>query len=780
MTSPRASSILWLAAFLLGGSTTAQAGWPQRINDTGLTTCYAGAGDINAAPTPCSSSSWPGQDGVFGRDAAGASLPRIGAGAAGFDFSKLSTAGALLPATAGPGSGPNDWACTRDNATGLVWRIAVTAAQSWGGAQARARELNLGGGLCGFSDWRVPTSDELLGIVHFGHLPPAVDTNYFPFVQSGFHWTADIDPAAPMQRARIVNFAGGFVHAIAMTAPAAVLLVRGGDSFPAFIDNGNGTVTDPRTGLMWDRCALDQDLAGGCSGEPGYYTWQAALQEVAVRNGHFWRGSSGWRLPNAKELATLVRADRHHPAIDSQIFPNSAAVAHWTSTTKLGVLRMAWAVFFGDGNLFAKDKATRAAVRLVRDANAAAAGAARDALFADGFDVADLPAQLPADELPTVTITTDNGAPIDHDIYVTATLDISATPQSPQFSGTLQIKGRGNSTWGMPKKPYRIKLDSKAPLLGMNQDKNWALLANYADKSLLRNRIGQDLGQQLGMAWNPDSRMVKLILNGQYKGVYQLIETIRVSGDRVDITEMEPTDVNPPEVTGGYLFEIDKRRDCAANVLFETSRGVPFCIDTPDEDEIVPQQYAWLSGYVQASEDAIYAPDFSDPVTGYRAWLDPDSFIDWYLINELFANVDAQDFSSIWNYKDRNGLMRRGPLWDFDLGIGNANYRTCADPQGFWVHDGTWYERLFQDPAFAAQTRARWDALKPGVFDQLPALVDAEAAAIHGAIGDNFVRWPILRDYVWPNVVVTGSWEGEIAYDKDWLLQRVAWLDANL
>ncbi len=760
-----------------GGVAQAQS-WPQRINDSGQASCYAGAGDSSIVATPCSSTSWPGQDAAYGRDAAGGSLPKLGAGAAGFDFSKLSSVGEEVPPTAPPGLGPGRWACTRDNATGLVWRVAVASAVSWASARVQAYAHSANGGLCGFVDWRLPTSAELLGVVHFGRSAPAVDVDYFPNVQAAFYWTADSDLAA--ERAQVVNFSGGFAHRIDARAPAGAMLVAGGASFAGFADGDSGTLTDPRTGLMWDRCALGQNSVDGCAGDADFHTWQGALQAARSKNAQAWRGFSDWRVPNVKELATLLALERQWPAIDTAAFPDAPATAFWSSTSNFNVLRGAWAVFFGEGNVFAKDKMTRAAVRLVRNAVAAPAGGVRDALFADSFDLAQAPPQLPADMLPTVAILTDGGAPIQHGVYIPGSMTIPATAESPAYSGTLQIKGRGNSTWGMPKKPYRIKLDAKAELLGMAKDKNWALLANYADKTLLHNRVALALGQRLGMGWSPDSRMVKVTVNGQYQGVYQLIETIRVGSNRVDIAEMEPADIALPEVSGGYLFEIDQRRDCAANVLFSTSRNVPFCIDTPDDDEIVWEQYDYLRNYVQNTEDAIWAPDFSDPATGYRAWLEPSSFIDWYLVNEITANVDARDYSSIWNFKDRDGLLERGPLWDFDLGFGNANYCACADPQGFWVHGGIWYARLFQDPTFAAQTRARWDDLKTDVFDALPALMDSEAAWIHGAVEANFIRWPIPATYVWPNVVVTGSWEGDVAYGKDWLRQRIAWLDEHL
>jgi spore coat protein CotH len=332
----------------------------------------------------------------------------------------------------------------------------------------------------------------------------------------------------------------------------------------------------------------------------------------------------------------------------------------------------------------------------------------------------------------------------------------------------------------MPKKPYKLKLYDKAKLLGMHSDKNWILLANYDDKSLLRNYVAYALGDRIGMAWSPHSGYVEVELNGQYQGIYELIESIRVDSNRVDIEEMDADDIAEPEVTGGYLFELDQRRDCATNVLFTTGRNVPYCIDTPDEDDIVSQQYDYLKGYMAGVESALYNASFADPTTGYAAYIDTASFIDWYLVNELFKNQDAASFSSIWQYKDRNGKLFRGPLWDFDISAGNVNYGSDADPRGFWIRGGTYYSRLFQDPAFAQATRQRWDALKTSQVDTLPALIDQMAGSLDAAAPANFQAWPILDQYTWPNAVITGSYDGDVDYFKDWLIQRTEWLDANL
>lgn len=765
---------------LAGALASAAAGQslPQRINDSGQTSCHAGVDPVSTIACD-GNGSWPGQDGASGRDAAAAAgtLVKIGGGAAGFDFTKLSNAGDVLAPSAAPGSGAGQWACTRDNTTGLVWQAAAAGQLSWSGARHAAQNA---GGLCGLRGWRLPTTVELQGLVHYGQTTLSLDSTYFTAGTATFHWTGERH-ADGTARAWVVHFGGGFVNAADRDATAAsVRLVSGGGDFGGLRDNGDGTVTDPRTGLMWDRCALGQSGAACGGGEATAYRWQSALQEARTRNSQNWRGHADWRLPNVKELASLIRHDRLRPAIDTTAFPAAPDAAFWTSSTHQAVRRMAWAVFFGEGDVFSADKDTLARIRLVRTAAADATGAAPDALFGDDFDAVDRPPQPPEGRLPVLAVTTAGGAPIGRDDYVAGQLAISAADPSLEYAGAIEIRGRGNSTWDMPKKPYRIRLVQKAPPLGMPENRHWVLLANYGDKSLLRNHVAFEMGRRTRLAWTPRAHLVEVTLNGDYIGQYQLTEQIRVGADRVDITELEPEDVTPETISGGYLLELDGRRDCAANVQFDTSRGVPYCIDTPDAESIAPAQYAYIRNYVQSTENAIYGATFTDPTTGYAAWLDTATFVDWYLVNELMMNQDARDWSSIWSYKDRDGKLSRGPLWDFDISSGNANYGANTDPRGWWIRYGPWYGRLFEDPAFAQAVRARWNELKADQIDTLLAFIDAEVAGMGDAPANNFQRWPILAGHVWPNGVVTGSYEGEVAYFKDWLIQRIAWLDANL
>ena len=277
------------------------------------------------------------------------------------------------------------------------------------------------------------------------------------------------------------------------------------------------------------------------------------------------------------------------------------------------------------------------------------------------------------------------------------------------------------------------------------------------------------------MAWTPRSVQVEVTLNGDYIGVYQLVEQVRVSSDRIDITE---TDDTTPAVAadGGYLVEINERMDDP--VCWRTTRDVPLCIKDPDPSNA--GQHAYIQTYIQNAEDALFSADPTQAATGYESYFDVDSLIDWYLVNELFKNVDSAGYGSIYIYKDAGGKLHYGPVWDFDLGAGNTDYFD-ASPQGFQTATAVWIARMkAADPSFEARIRARWNAVKATQLDTLPAYIDAQAALLADAEKRNFNRWPILNTYVWPNSEVAGTYQGEVAFFRNWMTARIAWLDANL
>ena len=380
--------------------------------------------------------------------------------------------------------------------------------------------------------------------------------------------------------------------------------------------------------------------------------------------------------------------------------------------------------------------------------------------------------------LPVLRITTDNDAPIlSRETYLNGQIHLTphAAGQSVIIADT-QIRGRGNSTWDlMPKKPYRVKLNDKSALLGMPSSRDWVLLANYSDKTLLRNTIAMELGASMGMPWTPRGEFVEVYHGDRYLGVYLLSQNIKIAGDRVDIDELGEDDDGPAEITGGYLLEVDFRQD--GHTMFTASENLPIVFQDPEEP--TPAQEAYIKGYIDQLESALNSDDFADPVTGHAAYIDVDSFVRWYLVNELFRNRDANMWTSCWMYKPRGGKLHMGPLWDFDISAGNINYDDAYLTTGWWVRDAPWFSRLFQDPAFVQRVREVWNEIKA---DQLPALfqsIATRSAALQQAQLNNFQRWPILETYVWPNNRIPGSYAGEVEYLVSWLTERAEWMDSQ-
>jgi hypothetical protein len=371
--------------------------------------------------------------------------------------------------------------------------------------------------------------------------------------------------------------------------------------------------------------------------------------------------------------------------------------------------------------------------------------------------------------LPVIRIDTTGGQPIaDKDTYLPATMTLDPNGSAfAAFSGTTEIKGHGNQTWTKPKKPYHLKLTSSVDLMGMGASKHWILLANYMDKSQLRTWATGEMGRATNLAWTPHYRHVELILNGDYVGVYQLAEQVRVAANRVNVDSLKPTDTTEPTIHGGYLMEINGRRVTEGAIGFATSKGVQ--IEVKDPDPPNAEQLAYLSQYVSEFESRLNSSAFTDPVAGYRPYLDVPAFIDHYWVQETVKNQDAFAYSTNI-FKKRDGNLVFGPLWDFDNTMGNSrSLPVVHDPQGWESRTRmTWTKRLFLDPVLVAQADARWAELEPA-FREVAHRVVAEGAGLQQAIADDAARWsysPIDSDS--PGFV------------SDWLLQRIDWIDAQV
>jgi hypothetical protein len=376
-------------------------------------------------------------------------------------------------------------------------------------------------------------------------------------------------------------------------------------------------------------------------------------------------------------------------------------------------------------------------------------------------------------------LNTNGTAITSKDIYVTGTLKLIGNFKDVLFDGKTEVKGRGNSTWDMPKKPYRIKLDKKASLLGMPENKNWVLLANYADKSLIRSELAFSLSRSIGRPFTVDSRYVELYLNGSYLGSYQLTQQVKEGPGLVDIDEQPDGTTTLPNLSGGYLIEQDLFAT-GEPVYFYTSKKMPFVIKYPDEDKINQQQKDYIKSHFQKLEDALYADSFADPTNGYRKYFDVNSYVDYYIVNEVIGNPDA--FRSTYLFKKRNDdKIYTGPIWDFDKAANNDN-RLGDQVNGLMSNSAfepkIWFKRLMLDQSFRQRIRSRWNELKPKI-QALPGLIAPLQKKLAVSQVRNFTRWDILNKQSYLELYVSGSYEGEITYLKNFLTNHIAWLDTK-
>ena len=384
--------------------------------------------------------------------------------------------------------------------------------------------------------------------------------------------------------------------------------------------------------------------------------------------------------------------------------------------------------------------------------------------------------------LPTFCITTNGQSVNSTEVWVSGVnYTLYDKNNNLLFSGETEIKGRGNSTWDFPKKPYSIKLAPKKSILGMPAHKRWALMANYADKTLLRTEIGYKLGKIFdNMAWSPSAEQVNFYFNEEYRGVYQISEAIKIDAVRVNIPEISTSNPN-----GGFLVECDWRKGEEYHFPSNRSGYVWFNCSDPDKDldVIIPglgiSLFEKIKNKVLDVEEVLYS-ESTNNFDAKAAVIDINSFIDYFFVNEIVKNVDSQFGLSVFlYYNPQTQKIHLGPIWDFDLGCGNVDYCDAKYATGWWVKNSPWLERLFYHTNFKALVKQRWAEKKPQVLDLMD-FIDQRAIYLDKAQQQNFKKWTILDKYVWPNSWVTGTYAGEVERTKSWLLQRINWLDGAI
>jgi hypothetical protein len=437
-------------------------------------------------------------------------------------------------------------------------------------------------------------------------------------------------------------------------------------------------------------------------------------------------------------------------------------------------------------------------------------------------------------KVPAMFIATESGSlnkihsSKDHE--ETGSMVLQSPDGSLLYQGPLeQIKGRGNSTFVYPKKPYQIKLKESADLFGMGKAKTWVLLAEYMDNSLLRNKIAFAMAQAAGMDYTSKSQAVDLYINSNYLGTYLLCEKVEIGDTRVDITDLEKATGevnekplneygsygrddqfagrskgfripnNPVDITGGYLLELEKPHRYTPEVSgFKTKKGLPVVIKEPEH--VSEDQAGYISSIIQTFENAIFSKDGTDAKSGkhYTELVDMDSLVKKYIMEEVSKNFDGNR-TSFFLYKpadDKSTKFFVGPVWDYDIAFGNFENERATSlklPAGFITNEDRgmsyyWFPALYEHEDFyKLVVKIYRENFTPAIrillgLEKDPAgnvlSLDEYAAEVEASAAMNFSRWQVFNAF--NRTLKTGKdYQENIAYLKNFLSGRMAFLDEN-
>lgn len=375
-----------------------------------------------------------------------------------------------------------------------------------------------------------------------------------------------------------------------------------------------------------------------------------------------------------------------------------------------------------------------------------------------------------ASDVPVLYITTPGKTAVNskENWVADAVMNICNLDGQVDSLGNTSIRGRGNSTWSYPKKPYNLKLENKQKVLGMSKHKRWCLLANWMDRTMLRNVVAFEISKRTkALAWTPDGRFVDLVLNGKHCGAYYLCEHIKADKNRVNITEMQASDISGDDVTGGYILELDSYYD-RVNKFRSVKRNLPVMFREPDEDILVKQQFEYMQNYFNMVEGYLFNSYIPD--SRYKDYIDVDSFIDWWFVNELSGNMEPGHPKSSYMYKDRGGKLTAGPVWDFD-------WQTFVPSSTSFLDNRTiWYEGLFRDAYFVKRVKEKWNESKAD-FENILNFIDSQAAMYEESAKKNGDMWKI-------SIVVNNdeslTWEKAVERMKTSYKSRFDYLDRNI
>ena len=423
-------------------------------------------------------------------------------------------------------------------------------------------------------------------------------------------------------------------------------------------------------------------------------------------------------------------------------------------------------------------------------------------------------AQLDSTNLPLFIIDT-YGQPIQDEPKTDATLKIiysqnkfsHPSDTATMYDGNIGIEIRGKYSASLPQKPYGFETrDSlgeslNVPLFHMPEENDWILLANYNDKTFMRNALSFKLFNEMGH-YAPRTQFAEVIVNNQYTGIYVLTEKIKRDANRVNISKLNPDENDGDNVTGGYIIKVDYYNDYNSwesnfKPIGHTDKTVRFVYEYPSASEITSVQQNYIQGFIDEFETVLYAPNTDTHQKARSKYMDTNSFVDYFILNELARNVDGYKKSSFF-HKDKDskgGLLHAGPVWDFDWAWKNINecYFGATDGSGWaflvqkcdpWPVPPSWMVRLMDDPIFTQKANERYFSLRNTILseDYLFHYIDSVALVLNEPQSRHYQRWPILGINVGtPETdLQPTTFAGEISKFKQWIATRLHWLDANM
>ena len=373
------------------------------------------------------------------------------------------------------------------------------------------------------------------------------------------------------------------------------------------------------------------------------------------------------------------------------------------------------------------------------------------------------------------------------------------------YDGWIGIEIRGSSSQMFPKKSFGVETrdsmqtDTSVALLGMPPENDWVFNANYTDKTFMRNTLAYDLFGKMGR-YSTRTRYAEVFINNLYQGIYVITEKIKKDSNRVDVANLTTLDNTWPDVSGGYILKVDKTTGSGGGQGFTslfppTSGGntPTILFDYPSSTDITIQQRSYIVAYMDSFETALNGPNFADSVIGYQKYADMNSFIDFMLLNEVTKCVDSYRISS-YLYKEKSvagGKLFAGPVWDFDIAWGNADYYNGQFTNG-WAYitnngNGSdpfqvpfWWSRFMQDNNYKNAMKCRWNDLRAGAFStaSIHNWIDSVALVLNESQQRNFTLWPILGTYVWPNPSpIPQNYPDEVSQLKTWIGSRLNFID---